>query len=107
MNKEESLNLLFHSLADGTRRDILKLVAKEELTFGEITKRFASSKQAISKHIMILEKAGLVKKEKSGRICKCKFEPEPLHEVIDTIEEYKEFWNGQLNNLENYLRTMK
>lgn len=101
--KAKDLDLLFYSLSDETRRSILTLLSKGEMTFGEITENFSSSKQAISKHLMILEQAGFVKKNKEGRICHCKFTPEPLDNVVNVVEKYRQFWGKQLKKLDSYL----
>ena len=100
---EANLDLIFFSLSDKTRRGILSHLSKNESTFGELAQKFTSSKQAISKHVSILEKAGFIKKEKNGRVCHCSFNPRPLNKVLNTVKDYKIYWEKQLGNLESFL----
>jgi DNA-binding transcriptional ArsR family regulator len=97
------LDLVFHALADGTRREILNRVAEDECTITELAEPFKMTLAAVSKHIKVLEKAGLLRRTKDGRIHRCRMDASPLEPALDVINHYKRFWNGQMDALEKYL----
>jgi DNA-binding transcriptional ArsR family regulator len=103
MNQEEKLDLVFKALGDSTRRKILAMLAKDEIRVTDIAEPFNMSLNAVSKHLMVLEKAGLLVRTKDGRIHRCKMDPKPLEPALEAIQYYKSFWEGQLDGLENYL----
>ncbi|MFN7160753.1 MAG: ArsR/SmtB family transcription factor [Candidatus Gracilibacteria bacterium] len=102
-----SLDSIFGSLADPTRRDILTRVAKEELTVSEIAKPYSMSLAAISKHLKILEKAKLILKRRSGKEQYVQLSPAALSEASEYLEKYKEMWEERLDSLENYLSSIQ
>lgn len=101
---DDRLDAVFHCLADRTRRAILRQVAAGELSLREIAADHDMSMQAVSKHVKVLEHAGLVVKTKDGRIRRCRLESEPLRHASEWIGHYKEFWEKQFDSLEEYLR---
>jgi DNA-binding transcriptional ArsR family regulator len=101
---EDRLDAVFHALADRTRRAILRQVAERELSLREIAADYDMSMQAVSKHVKVLEAAGLVVKTKEGRVRRCRLEFEPLRHASELIGHYKEFWEKQFDSLEEYLR---
>ncbi len=98
-----NLNDAFGSLADPTRRDILKRVAHHELSVSEIAHSYDMSIAAISKHLMILEKAKLVKKRRAGKQQLITLSPIAFKNTAAYLDNYKKFWEGQLDSLERYL----
>src|SRR6185295_10375298 len=92
------------ALADGTRRTILKRLAAGAARVTEVAAPFDISLNSVSKHIRILERAGLVKRRVVGRDHFLSFEPQPLHEVGDWIERHRALWTRRLDALEAALR---
>ena len=84
---EQNLNAVFHALADSTRRAILMQVAQEELTVNEIATRHRMSLQGVSKHLKVLEGAGLIVKRKTGRIRRCSANFEALEQASQIIDQ--------------------
>jgi DNA-binding transcriptional ArsR family regulator len=97
------LDAIFGSLADPTRRDILKRVAEEELSVSEIAKAYNLTLAAISKHLKILEKAKLILKRRWGKQQIVKLAPATLKDASEYLKEYEKLWNDRLDSLENYL----
>jgi DNA-binding transcriptional ArsR family regulator len=102
-----SLNILFHALADPTRRGILELLAKSECRVTDLAKPFAISLPGVSKHLRVLESAGLIKREREGRVHRLSLEAERLREAADWIEQYRHFWDGQFDALSRYLERQR
>ncbi len=104
------LDLLFYALSDPTRRQILQMIKEGTQTIGELADPFKMSLAAISKHIKILEKAKLLKREKIGRIHECSFNPEALKSAEECLKFYTSFWNEGLDafaaELEGKKKTM-
>lgn len=99
-----NLDLVFQSLADPTRRDILRRVGSAELSVGEITQHYALTFGAISKHIKVLEKAALVIKSRRGKEQMVKLAPEALIVATEYLDWYKPFWTDRLESLDAYLK---
>ena len=91
------LDLVFYALSDPTRRQILLMMREGKRTIGELADPFKISLAAVSKHIKILEKAKLLKREKMGRIHECTFNPEALRSAEECLEFYTNFWNESLD----------
>lgn len=102
-NDEDALDLVFHALADRTRRDILTRLAAGELNISELALSYDMSLTAVSKHIKVLEKAGLVSTTKEGRVHRCTMQFEPLEAASDQIAYYKQFWERQLDGLDRFV----
>lgn len=101
----ERLDAIFHALADPTRRALLHRLATQEHTMTELADPFQMSLVAVSKHVKVLERAGLVRRTIKGRTHVCHLAPEPLAEAQDWLRFYERFWTGRLDALERALRT--
>jgi DNA-binding transcriptional ArsR family regulator len=99
------LDLVFGALADTTRRDILRRVAKRELSVGEIAASYDISLAAVSKHLVVLEKARLVTKRRAGKQQIATLAPAALTGAAQHLERYREIWESRLDRLEKYLET--
>ena len=97
------LDLTFGALADPIRRAILARLAKGEATVGELARPFDVSRPAISKHLRVLERAGLVQRTRDGRISRCELDAEPMRNAAEWIERYRQYWEKQLDSLARYL----
>jgi DNA-binding transcriptional ArsR family regulator len=102
-NREAVLDLAFHALADRTRRDILKRLAKSELSIARLAETYDMSLVAVSKHIKVLEKAGLVVATKEGRAYRCVMRFENLAAASEEISFYMQFWSQQMEGLDAYV----
>jgi DNA-binding transcriptional ArsR family regulator len=97
------LDATFAALADPTRRAILARLALGEATVGELARPFAVSLPAISKHLRVLEEAGLLARERQGRVHRCRLAATPLQEAVGWLLAYRRFWEGTLDSLAAYL----
>jgi len=97
------LDHVFSAVADPTRRAILQALAEQPATITEIAKPFPVSLNAVSKHVMVLERAGLVRREVHGREHVCRLEPRPLQEATLWLEHYLQFWEARMDALEVYV----
>ena len=97
------LNHVFAAVADPTRRAIVRRLARGPATISEIAKPFAVSFNAVSKHMMVLERAGLVEREIKGRERVCRLRPRGLRRANAWLEQYREFWELRLDALEAYV----
>ncbi|HSX56224.1 MAG TPA: metalloregulator ArsR/SmtB family transcription factor [Sphingomonas sp.] len=100
----ERLDITFHALADPTRRGMLAALALGEKSIGELAAPHAMSFAGASKHVQVLERAGLVARRKAGRTQICTLRPEPLAEANQWLEQWADFWNARLDGLETLLR---
>jgi len=100
------LNETFAALADPTRRAILARLASGEATVTELARPFEMSLPAVSKHLKVLERAGLIARGRQAQWRPCRLEAGPLKEVADFTERYRRFWEESLDRLENYLKTL-
>jgi DNA-binding transcriptional ArsR family regulator len=98
-----SLDATFAALADPTRRAILAQLAQDEASVTELAEPFKISLPAISKHLRVLEHAGLIVREKEGRMRRCRLVVKPLKEAAQWISHYQEFWEEQFDALTTYL----
>ncbi len=98
-----SLDAVFGSLADPTRRDILRKVAAYNLTVGQIVEYYNISFPAISKHLKILERAGFIIKRKVGRKHFISLAPAAFKDAAEYIDYYTHFWESNLDSLKNYM----
>ncbi len=97
------IDATFSALGDATRRKMLARLARGSTSVTELAKPFPISLPAVSKHLNVLEDAGLIIREKEGQVRRCHLKAEPLKEVADWIGHYRKFWEGQLDHLERYL----
>lgn len=100
-----NLDFVFGSLADATRRDILKRVAKKELSIGEIAGHYKLSFAAISKHLKVLEKARLIIKRRQGKEQIVMANPLTIKTADDYLRHYEQIWNQRFDRLEMLLKT--
>ncbi|MBP9706205.1 MAG: winged helix-turn-helix transcriptional regulator [Oligoflexales bacterium] len=103
LKSEMALDLIFHALSDSTRRKILKMIVVREYKVTELAEPFKMSLNAISKHLKVLERAGLLNRTIDGRVHRCAMNYEPMYKVANEIEYYKKFWESRLDELEKYL----
>src|SRR4051812_39010729 len=101
----DELSSTFSALADPTRRALLARLADGQATVKELAEPFPVSVQAVSKHLIVLERAGLVSKANAGQWRSCRLEAEPLREVSSWLEGYRRFWERRFDRLEEHLRT--
>jgi len=103
-----TLNRTFAALADPTRRQILAHLARGDRRVTDLARPHAMSLPAVSKHLRVLEKAGLLRRRRYGRVHEMQLEAKPLKEAAEWVEEYRKFWEGSLDRLAAYLeRTNK
>src|SRR5277367_4101584 len=98
------LTPIFHALSDSTRRRMLLELASGERTVGQLAQPFAISLAAASKHIKVLEGAGLIQREVRGRAHFCRLDPGPLESAHDWLSFYERFWTARLDVLDRLLR---
>ncbi|MEP6781838.1 MAG: metalloregulator ArsR/SmtB family transcription factor [Gemmatimonadaceae bacterium] len=101
--QSQALDRVFTALADPTRRAMLSHLVSEEATVGELAEPFAMSRPAISKHLDVLERAGLVHRIPSGRVNRCQFDGKPLRDALALMERYRTHWEQQLGAIARYL----
>lgn len=99
----ERLDAVFGALADPTRRAMLRELAVRPRTVGELAAPFEISLPGASKHIQVLERAGLVRREVQGRVHTCRLDARPLHAGAEWLRHYERFWNRKLDALEAIL----
>jgi DNA-binding transcriptional ArsR family regulator len=103
----DQLSLTLSALADPTRRGILAQLAEGEATVGELAEPYDMSLAAVSKHLKVLEKAGLISRGKEAQWRPCRLEAEPLRELAGWMENYRRFWDQSLDRLEDYLEALQ
>jgi DNA-binding transcriptional ArsR family regulator len=103
---EDKLSLTFTALSDPTRRAILAKLSLGETTVQELSKPFEMSAPAITKHLKVLETAGLISRGREAQWRPCRIEAKALREASDWISEYSQFWEESFDRLEAYLKTM-
>lgn len=101
------LDSVFHALSDPTRRSILRDVAREEKTIGEIARPYRMSLAAVSKHVHVLEAADLIARERRGSFQIVRLKPQTLRSAQEWLAYYEKFWNRQLDALQTYLEGEK
>jgi DNA-binding transcriptional ArsR family regulator len=98
------LDSTFAALSDATRRGILARLARQgETSVSDLAAPYKMSLPAVSKHLRVLETAGLVSRQKDGRVHRCRLRPGPMKDAAAWIEHYRQFWETQLDSLERYL----
>src|SRR5580658_8310776 len=100
------LDITFSALADPTRRAILARLASGETSVTELAKPFEMTLPAISKHLKVLEKAGLIQRSREAQWRPCRLHATPLKEACDWIERYRQFWEQSLDRLDDYLHEL-
>jgi DNA-binding transcriptional ArsR family regulator len=103
----DQLSATFSALADPTRRAILARLAAGEATVKELSAPFAISGPAVSKHLRVLERAGLITRSREAQSRPCRLEAAPLKEVAEWAETYRRFWDESYERLDEYLQQLK
>jgi DNA-binding transcriptional ArsR family regulator len=104
-NRSAALNLTFAALADPTRRRILERLAQGQSPVTRLAAPFSISLPAVSKHLRVLENAGLLKRHRQGRQHTMQLDTKPMKKALRWMEQYRKFWEGALDDLANYLET--
>lgn len=99
----DPLNLTLSALADPTRRAIVARLAQGEATVSELAAPFAMSMPAVSKHLRVLERAGLVEQGREAQFRPRRLRPDPLRDLAGWLERYRNYWDGSLDRLDGYL----
>jgi DNA-binding transcriptional ArsR family regulator len=100
---EQTLNQVFSALADPVRRAILTRLDGEELLVSQLAEPFDISLQAVSKHIQVLARAGLVVQERTGRISRCRLDAGPIYHAAFWLNRYSKYWQSQFDTLAAWL----
>lgn len=98
-----ALDSVFHALADSTRRSILRDITRSEKTVGEIAQPYQMSLAAVSKHLDVLERASLIRRERRGAHRLVRLNPKPLQAATDWLAFYEQFWSTNLDRLQDLL----
>lgn len=104
---DDRLNTTFAALSDPTRRTILKRLRQGEATVSELAEPFAMSLPAVSKHLKVLQRAGLVSQGRDAQWRPCRLETGPLKEVDDWLQDYRGYWAASFDRLEDYLAELQ
>jgi len=102
----DQLSTVFAALADPTRRAILARLAEGEATVNQLAEPFPISLQAVSKHLKVLEQAGLITRGRDAQWRPCRLQAEPLRDVTEWVETYRRFWEERYDRLDDYLREL-
>ncbi|MCG5481535.1 MAG: winged helix-turn-helix domain-containing protein [Ensifer alkalisoli] len=103
----DRLSNTLSALADPTRRAIIARLAAGEATVNELAAPFDMSLPAVSKHLKVLERAGLISRGRNAQWRPCRLEAEPLKEIADWVEPYRHFWDGSFDRLDDYLHELQ
>jgi DNA-binding transcriptional ArsR family regulator len=103
----DTLSITFGALADPTRRAILARLATGEATVNELAEPFAISLQAVSKHLKVLEHAGLISRGRNAQYRPCRLESEPLDGAVDWIDRHRKIWDARFDRLDQHLRDIQ
>lgn len=101
------LNRTFAALADPTRRRMLEQLSRGDLCVTDLARPYSMSLPAVSKHLRVLENAGLVRRRRTGRLHSLKLEAAPMEQASQWIGEYRKFWEGSLDRLDEYLQQLQ
>ena len=104
---DDSISSTFAALADPTRRAILARLALGETSVTELAEPFEMSMPAVSKHLRVLERAGLITRGREAQWRPCKLKAEPLREAAGWLDEYRQFWEQSFDRLEEYLQRLQ
>src|SRR5262245_43209965 len=103
----DPLSATFAALADPTRRAILARLASGEASVSELAEPFDISPPAVTKHLKVLERAGLISRSRQAQWRPCKIEAKPLQDASYWIEQYRQLWEARLDRLEDYLKVLQ
>jgi len=107
MDELDQLSATFAALADPTRRAILARLASGEASVTELSEPFDMSMPAVSKHLKVLERAGLIERTRDAQWRPCRLDAGPLKEVDDWVSKYRRFWEQSFDRLDEYLRELQ
>jgi DNA-binding transcriptional ArsR family regulator len=107
MSMSDPLSVTLSALADPTRRAILARLSEGEATVGELAAPFAMSLPAVSRHLKVLEHAGLITRGRMAQWRPCRLEAEPLRDVAGWLDGYRRFWEQSLDRLDDYLQDLQ
>lgn len=105
--RQDPLSNTLAALADPTRRSILATLAKGERSVLELAEPFAMSQPAISRHLKVLENAGLIERSRRAQWRPCTLRAERLREVADWVDQYRQFWEARLDRLDDFLKEIQ
>ena len=103
----DQLSATLSALADPTRRAILARLGSGEATVTELARPFEMTLPGVSKHLKVLERAGLIARSRQAQWRPCRLSPEPIREVADWVEEYRRHWEERFDRLDQYLQELK
>ncbi len=103
----DQLSLTFAALADPTRRAILARLSSGEASVKELAEPFAMTLPAVTKHLKVLQRAGLITQGRRAQWRPCRLDAKPLREVADWVEQYRRFWGESLDRLDDYLSELQ
>lgn len=103
----DALSLTFAALADPTRRAILARLATGDASVGDLAKPFSMSAPAVTKHLKVLQRAGLISQGRQAQWRPCRLQAQPLMEASDWVAQYRQHWEAQLDRLDDYLQTLQ
>lgn len=101
--KEQRIDDVFFALSHPVRRAVLERLAKEDSSVSEVSAPLDESPSQMTKHLHILERSGLIKRTREGRVHRLHLEPAPLKEIMDWVSRYQKFWEQKFDALEKYL----
>lgn len=107
MIRDADLDAMFAALADPTRRSILATLARREASVMELAEPFDMSQPAITKHLNVLERAGLITRRREGQRRPCKLEPAKLQELARWLGTFQEFWEGSFSRMDEYMQELQ
>lgn len=102
----DPLNQTFAALADPTRRAILARLSRGQATVNELAAPFSMSLPAVSQHLKVLERAGLISRERNAQWRPCRLETAPLKSAASWIDDYRQFWEGSFSRIDDYLEEL-
>ncbi|MFZ6777157.1 ArsR/SmtB family transcription factor [Undibacterium sp. Ji83W] len=105
--QQDALSMTFSALADPTRRAILARLATGESSVSELAEPFDMSLPAITKHLKVLERAGLITRSRNAQWRPCQLQAKPLKEAYGWVEQYRQLWEQSLDKLESYLQDLQ
>ena len=100
---DPQLDQIFSALSDSTRRAMLLRLTDEAMSVADLSSPFNISKSAVTKHLKVLERSGLLNRTIEGRVHRCRLDPKPLAVVSEWVSFYEQFWNNKLDALDAYL----
>lgn len=105
--RENQIDDAFFALSHPVRRQILEQLAGNDLSVSEVSAPVDVTPSQMTKHLHILERAGMLSRHKSGRVHRLRMQPEPLNEIMDWVSRHQKFWNDRLDGLERYLHKVE